>query len=289
METFSHVAKITAIRLLLALAAKKNWFIDQLDINNAFLYGSLDEEIYMELPQGVKSNLPNAVCKLKRSLYGLKQASRQWNSTLTKALIQKGFKQSTTDPSLFIKTDNNCFIALTVYVDDVILARNDESAIKEIKSYLHKCFSIKYLGRLKFIMGLEIARNKEGIHLYQRKYTLDLLAEYGFLESKSATTPISMDQQDYSQTKPLEDITGYRQLIGKLLYLTNTRPDISFAVQQLSQHLEQPHEGHLTAAHRILRYLKGKPAQGIFFSASKDFNLKAYSDSDWGNCKQTRE
>lgn len=117
------------------------------------------------------------------------------------------------------------------------------------------------MGKLKYILGIEVARNKSGIHIYQRKYTLELLAKYGFLECKPATTPITIDQQDYTKTKPIEDITGYRKLIGKLLYLTNTRPDISFTVQQLSQHLERPHELHLTAAHRILRYLKGRPSQ----------------------------
>lgn len=121
-------------------------------------------------------------------------------------------------PSLFTKLENNYFVALTVYVDDLIITSNNKNAIKEVKRYLHEVFSIKDLGKLKFILGLEVARNKLGIHLYQRKYTLDLLEEYGFLECKSVNTPITTKQQDHSSTKPLEDIIGYRQPIGKLLY-----------------------------------------------------------------------
>lgn len=240
LETFSPVAKITTIRVLLSLVAKKGWHLEQLDINIAFLHRNLEEEIYMKLPQGINSSIPNLVCKLQNSLYGLKQASRQWNSTLTWSLIQKGFKQSTTDPSLFTRFIADKFMALVVYVDDVILASNSEIEIKEIKTYLHKCFSIKDLGKLKFMLGLDTARNKNGIHLYQGKYTLDLLAEYGFLDCKPPTTPIIVNKRDINQSKLLENNTNYRKLIGKLLFLTNTRPDISYAVQQLSQQLEKP-------------------------------------------------
>lgn len=157
------------------------------------MHSTLEEEIYMSLPESISSCIPNPVCKLKRSLYGLKQANCQWNSTLTESLLKEGFTQSTVDPSLFIKDKEEVFITLAIYVDDVILASNSEKAIKDIKNYLDKCFSIKDLGRLKYIMGLEVARNNNGIHLYQRKYTLDLLAEYGFLDSKPCSTPITVD------------------------------------------------------------------------------------------------
>lgn len=229
------------------------------------------------------------MCKLNKSLYGLKQASKEWNLTLTKALIKQGFIQTVSDPSLFIKSIKGYFITLDVYVDDIILASDNMNAIVEIKRYLHDCFSIKDLGQFKFILGIEIARNTKGIHMYQRKYALDLLAEYGFLDCKPCSTPIPVEQQNYLTTKALEDNSHYIKLIGKLLYFSNTRPDISYAVQQLSQHLDKLHEAHMLAAHRILHYLKGKPMQGIFFSASKDTQLKAYTDSDWGDCKETKK
>lgn len=208
---------------------------------------------------------------------------------MTKSLLSVGFIQSIDDPSLFIKHANNTFIALFVYADDVIITSNSESTIQEVKDYLHSNFTIKDLGKLKYILGLEITRSKVGINICQRKHILDLLADYGFLECKAASTQITMDKQDYSQIKTLENISGYRQLIGKLLYLTNTSPDISFVVQQLSQHLEHPHEAHLTTAHRILRYLKGRPSLKVFYSLNEDTTLKAFTDLEWGNCKESRK
>lgn len=134
LETFSPVAKMTTIRILLSLATIKGWDLEQLDINNAFLHGNLEEEIYMKLPQGINSSIPNPVCKLQKSLYGLKQPSRQWSSKLTESLFKKGFKQSTADPSLFTKTTENSFIALVVYVDDVILANNSGKEIEKSRT-----------------------------------------------------------------------------------------------------------------------------------------------------------
>lgn len=189
---------------------------------------------------------------------------------------------------MFNKKDKDTFIAMKVYVDDIILASNSEHSILKVKKFLHKCFTIKDLGKLKYILGLKVARNKSGIHPYQSKCTIDLLVKYGFLECKPATTPVCVDQEDYIKSKPIVDITGYKQLFSKLLYLTNTRPDIYYAVHQLSQHLEHPHQTHLTTAQRVLRYVKGKPTQGIFYSNSIDLKLKGDTDSDWGNCKDSR-
>ncbi|XP_065859400.1 retrovirus-related Pol polyprotein from transposon RE1 isoform X1 [Euphorbia lathyris] len=289
LETFSPVTKMTTIRMLLALAAINGWFLEQLDINNAFLHGDLQEDIYMELPPGIETDIINPVCKLKKSLYGLKQASRQWNSKLTASLRKFGFQQADSDPSLFTKFNVDEFIALAVYVDDIILVSNNMSSIVQVKSYLHACFSIKDLGTLKFMLGLEISRTSAGILLYQRKYTLDLLSEYGFLEAKPCNTPISMCDVDITESECLVDITGYRRLVGKLLYLTNSRPDIAFAVQRLSQFLHKPQEHHLREAHQILRYLKLHPAQGVFYPSNSQLQLKGFTDSDWGNCKITRK
>lgn len=203
-------------------------------------------------------------------------------------MIQKGFHQSTADSSLFTK-HGVILIALTVYVDDTILASNNEKAIKDVKHYLHDCFSIKDLGKVKFILGMEIARNKEDIHLYKRKYTLELLAEYSFIDCKPVSTPIVIDKVDYRKTKLLDDNTSYRKLIGKLLYLTNTRPNTAFAIQQLSRFLDKPHEAHLIAANRILRYLKLKPTLGVFYSSTPETQVNGFTDFDWENCPDTRK
>lgn len=154
------------------------------------------------------------MCKLKRSLYGLNQASRQWNSTLTSALIKKGFTQSTAGPSLFVKNYKGKFLTLNFYVDDVILASNYDESIKDIKDCLHEYFSIKYLGKLKFILDIKVARSNVGIHIYQRKYTLNLLAEYRFIYCKLVNTPIIVDKEDYNKTKKLENNTKYHNRLG---------------------------------------------------------------------------
>ncbi|GMI99394.1 hypothetical protein HRI_003608700 [Hibiscus trionum] len=289
LETFSPVAKINTIRALMAVSAAKNWNLHQLDINNAFLHGFLQEEVYMDLPQGFQSSNSNLVCKLKKSLYGLKQASRKWNERLTSTLLSLHFKQASSDTSLFVKGTGPNFIALAVYVDDIIVASPSLSEISAIKTILHDTFKIKDLGNLKFFLGLEVARSSAGINLCQRKYTLDLLQDTGFLGSKPAKTPIVKTVKlSKTEGNPLVDITEYRRLIGRLVYLTNTRPDIAYPVQQLSQFLACPTDVHLTAAHRVLRYLKGSPGQGLFFPASNKLSLSAFSDSDWASCPDSR-
>ncbi|GJX00606.1 retrovirus-related pol polyprotein from transposon TNT 1-94, partial [Tanacetum coccineum] len=163
-ETFAPVAKIVTVRSLLATAVQNNWFLEQLDINNAFLHGDLDEEVYMTVPQGYFTFLPpNTVCKLKKSLYGLKQANRQWFTKLTSFLISLGFQQSYADTSLFTLHTQNNFLTLLVYVDDILLADNNQSLLNSIKQQLHETFSIKDLGPLHYYLGIEILRNSTGI------------------------------------------------------------------------------------------------------------------------------
>ena len=171
LDTFSPVAKLTTVRLLLALAALRNWHLRQLDVNNAFLHGDLNEEVYMKLPPGLIMDNPNLVCHLQRSLYGLKQASRQWFTRLSSFLLSQGFHQSSADHSLFLYTNNSHDItAILVYVDDIILTGNNLNTIIHITKLLDQTFNIKDLGILKFFLGLEVARSSHGIHLCQHKY-----------------------------------------------------------------------------------------------------------------------
>ncbi|GAU44203.1 hypothetical protein TSUD_370660 [Trifolium subterraneum] len=220
-DTFSPVAKLTTARLLLAVASAQGWFLHQLDVNNAFLHGELQEDVYMSVPEGVTTHKQNQVCKLLKSLYGLKQASRKWYEKLTSLLITEGYTQSTADYSLFTLQNASHFTALLVYVDDIILAGNDLNEIDRIKGILDTHFKIKDLG------------------------------------SKPAPTPLDPAVKLHiDDIKPYEDVPLYRRLIGKLLYLCNTRPDISFATQQLSQFLHKPSVNHYNAASRVIRYLK---------------------------------
>lgn len=250
-DTFSPVAKLTTVRTLLATAAINNWFLHQLDVNNAFLHRELKEDVYMTIPEGVTCHKPNQVCKLQNSLYGLKQASRKWYEKLTALLLHQGYTQSASDYSLFtLKTDIH-FTAILVYVDDIILVGNSMSEFDRIKHILNETFNIKELGTLKYFLGLEVAHSKTGISLSQRKYCLDLLQESGMLGSKPAPTPLDPSVKLHADNgKAFDDIGTYRRLIGRLLYLNTTRPDITYATQQLSQFLHNPTMAHYHAACR---------------------------------------
>ncbi|KAL4569586.1 hypothetical protein LXL04_025227 [Taraxacum kok-saghyz] len=230
-ETFSHVAKLVTVRCLITLAINLNWNLHQLDINNAFIYGTIDEDVYMTLPP--------------------------------------------------------------VYVDDIILTGNNESEINKVKDFLMSKFRIKDLGLLRFFLGIEIIKHGNGVCLCQRKYVLELLHEYGMLGCKPVNTPFDqstvvsdtgIDENDVL----LSDFTGYQKLIGKLIYLTITRPDISYAIQTLSQFMHAPRKSHVKLAMRVLRYLKLNPGKGISIIKSKSLKLIAYVDADWAKCLSTR-
>uniref|UniRef100_A0A2N9HDB5 Reverse transcriptase Ty1/copia-type domain-containing protein n=1 Tax=Fagus sylvatica TaxID=28930 RepID=A0A2N9HDB5_FAGSY len=276
-ETFSPVAKFTTVRTLLAAASVHGWSLTQLDVNNAFLHGELHEEVYMVMPPGFASKgEPNQVCKLTKSLYGLKQASRQWFAKFSSTILQHGFIQSKSDYSLFTRSHGSSFLALLVYVDDILIASNDMESVTKLKKSLDAEFKLKDLGNLKYFLGLEVARSSKGISLCQRKYALEILSDSGMLGSKPVQTPMEQNLK-LSETDGtlLDDPSVYRRLVGRLLYLTVTRPDLSYSVQKLT-------------AHRVLRYIKGSPGQGLFFSASSNLHLKSFSDSDWAGCPDTR-
>ena len=249
--------------------------MQQLDVNNTFLHGDLNEEVYMTLPKGFSSPKPNQVCLLQKSLYGLKQASRQWFSKLSSALTSCSYKQSSSDHSLFIKSRTGSFTALLVYVDDVILAGDNLTEISDVKTFLDSKFKIKDLGDLKYFLGLEVARSKTGISLCQRKYALELVADAGLLACKPFPTPMdSSVRLSKVHGEPLEDDSAYRRLIGRLLYLTTTRPDISYSVHQLSQFMAKPTSLHHQAALHILKYIKGSPGLSLIFPSHSNLKLK---------------
>ncbi|KAL0383331.1 UNVERIFIED_CONTAM: Retrovirus-related Pol polyprotein from transposon RE1 [Sesamum calycinum] len=168
----------------------KGWPLLQLDVNNAFLYRHLDEEVYMLPPEGYMKQTPGQVCKLRRSLYGLKQASRQWNIELTVKLQEFGFVQCPHDHCLFLKITSTCFMALLVYVDDILLSGNSETEIAAINSHLDTLFTIKDLGHAKYFLGLELARSAHGLLVTQQKYLTDILRDVHMLDSRPAPTPL---------------------------------------------------------------------------------------------------
>jgi len=235
----------------------------------------------MVVPQGVITSKPNQVCKLMKSLYGLKQASIKWYEKLTSLLLANQYTQSQSDHSLFIKNTDTSFTVLLVYVNDVIIAGNSMLEFHNIKSILHSAFKIKDFGQLKYFLGLEVAHSSKGISLCQRKYYIDLLTDTGQLASKPVSTPSEPACKLHQDTSaPYTDVASYKRLVVRFIYLTNTRPDITFATQQLSQFLSSPTEKHFNAATKILRYLKKCPGQGLFFPRASSLCLSGFSDAD---------
>jgi len=185
----------------------------------------------MELPPIINTDKPHQVCRLTKSLYGLKQASKQWYDKLNTYLYTINFNQSKVDDSLFVKKTKTSFIAILVYVNDILITRNNINDINEVKSSLNSIFKIKDLGQLKFFLGLEIARTKSGIHICQRKYALEILSDAGMLSVKPVSTSmIKKNKNLFIQNAPMHDRNTYRRVIERLLYLVNTRPDINFPI-----------------------------------------------------------
>ena len=176
LETFAPMAKMTTSRVLLSLASCYSWELMQLDVKNAFLHGDLEEEVFMDPQPGFSNEVASYVCKLKNALYGLKQSSRAWFDRFSRAMKAMGYWQSRGDHTLFMKhSKKGTLITLLVYVDDIIVTRNDEDEKKLLKGNLAREFDIKDPGRLKYFLGIEVVYSKEGIFLSQRKYTMDLL------------------------------------------------------------------------------------------------------------------
>jgi hypothetical protein len=256
----------------------------QLDIKNAFLHGDLEEEIYMEQPPGfVAQGESGLVCKLQKSLYGLKQSPRAWFGKFSKVIQQFGMIRCEADHSVFFRRSSlNKVIYLVVYVDDIVITGDDQEGIKDLKKHLFNNFHTKDLGRLRYFLGIEVAQSKDGIAISQRKYVLDILEETGMLDCKPVDTPMDPNVKLLqNQGEPYPDPGRYRRLVGKLNYLTMTRPDISFAVSVVSQFLNSPCDSHWNALVRILRYIKGSPGKGLVYSDRGHTNIVGYSDADW--------
>uniref|UniRef100_A0A2N9I7J4 Uncharacterized protein n=1 Tax=Fagus sylvatica TaxID=28930 RepID=A0A2N9I7J4_FAGSY len=253
----------------------------QMDVKNAFLNGDLSEEVYMQPPPGL-SHPPDKVCRLRRALYGLKQAPRAWFAKFSSTVSRLGFSISSYDSALFLRRTGKGTILLLLYVDDMIITGDDLSGIQELKAFLSQNFEMKDLGHLSYFLGLEITSSDDGFYLTQAKYTSDLLSRAGLTDHKILDTPIEFNARlTPSSGELLPDPTLYRQLVGSLVYLTVTRPDISYAVHQVSQFMSAPRSTHYAAVLRILRYLKGTLFHGLHFSAQSPLTLRAYSDADW--------
>ncbi|WZZ78411.1 hypothetical protein YC2023_098983 [Brassica napus] len=294
IETFAPVAKLHTIRIVLSLAVNLGWGLWQMDVKNAFLQGELEDEVYMHPPPGLEHLVKKGnVLRLKKAIYGLKQSPRAWYNKLSTTLNGRGFKKSELDHTLFTLTTPSGMIALLVYVDDIIITGSDKEGIIATKEFIKSMFEIKDLGEMKYFLGIEICRSKEGLFMSQRKYTLDLLKGAGAYGGKTARMPMEDGYKvpregEIEDSKPYQDPKLYRKLVGKLIYLTITRPDICFAVNQVSQHMQVPKEHHWRMVERILMYLNGSPDQGVWMGCNGSTEVVGYCDADWAGDRADR-
>jgi hypothetical protein len=284
-ETFAPVAKMSTVRTLISCAANFDWPLYQLDVKNAFLHGDLKEEVYMNIPPGFSTvETEGKVLRLKKSLYGLKQSPRAWFDRFKRAMLTMRYKQCNGDHTLFYLHSKGHITILAVYVDDIIITGDDAFEVERLKENLRKEFEIKDLGQLRYFLGIEVVRSSRGIMLSQRKYVLDLLDETGMLRCRPTTTPIEQNHKLCAESGHPINKERYQRLVGRLIYLCHTRPDITYAVSVVSRYMHDPRSDHMDAVYRILRYLKRNPSKGLLFKKNGHLNVEGYCDADWGSC-----
>jgi hypothetical protein len=283
-ETFAPVARYTSIRTIISLASVLGWKLHQMDVKTAFLNGQVEEEVYIEQPEGfVVQRKESHVCKLKKALYGLKQAPRAWYARIDNYLQSLDFSKSAADPNLYFKVIENHPLILILYVDDLFLT-GEEQLIAQCKRELTSEFEMKDIGLMHYFLGLEVWQRSDEIFLSQGKYTVDILRRFGMLDCKPMSTPMVSNLKKLHESDSGSDLVDpslYRQLIGSLMYLIHTRPDICFDVSALSQFMSEPRHRHWIAAKHILRYLRGSIAYGLRYTSSGGVLLHGYADSDW--------
>ena len=281
-ETFSPIVKPTTMRLVLSIVISCNWELRQLDVSNAFLHGFLKEVVYMQQPpRYVDSAHPNYVCRLHKSLYGLKQVLRAWFEKFASHILYLGFTASMADSSLFVFYSAKTIIYLLLYVDDIIITGNDSFQIQNLITTLGQVFELKDLGSLNYFLGIQITKFSYGLTLTRSKYASDVLHRFHMENSKPTKTPsCSSTRLVPHDGVPLSDPSLYRSMVGALQCHTFTRPDITFSVHQLCQFMSHPTTTHFEAARRVLRYIRGTLHFGVSFTPSP-LTLTAFLDADW--------
>ncbi|GJY03213.1 retrovirus-related pol polyprotein from transposon TNT 1-94 [Tanacetum coccineum] len=264
-ETYAPVARIESIRILLAYACALDFKLFQMDVKSAFLNGLINEEVYVAQPPGfIDFEKPNHVYKLKKALYGLKQAPKVWYDRLKAFLIKHEYKMRMVDNTLFTKKKSSNLIIVQIYVNDIIFGSTCQDMCDEFAKIMHDEFEMSMMGELNFFLGLQIKQMEDSIFFNQSKYIKEMLKKFGLEESKPMKTPMSFDTK---LTKDEEcesvDSTKYRDMIGSLLYLTTSRPDVLFSVYLCARFQEAPKTSHLEAVKRIFRYIKGTTHLGL--------------------------
>ena len=288
-ETFSAVVKPMSYKAIFAIAAANDWEIEQMDVKTAFLYGEIDEEVYVEVPHGY-TNKHKMYCRLRKALYGLKQSPRIWSNTLAAYLKEHGFLALDADQSVF----SNGLVIIAIYVDDLLLASPDKASIQKAKAALHKRFQMTDLGPLAYYLGMGVERDRQQrtLSLSQKAYLEKVIRDHGMWESNPMATPIDTSTKLIAAAPdyicPAEDKHRYQSAVGSLMYaMLGTRPDIAFAVSVVSRYASNPTPVHWTAVKRIFRYLRHSLDLRLTFSGPLK-PLAGYTDADWAGDKDTR-
>ena len=281
-DTYSPVTRITSIRMIIAIAALYDLEIHQMDVKTAFLNGELDEEIYMEQPEGfVIPGQENKVCKLVKSLYGLKQAPKQWHEKFDNVMLSNSFKINECDKCVYVKDTDKGYVIVCLYVDDMLIVGSNNDMIKTTKKMLNSKFDMKDMGIADVILGIKITRTSDGYTLSQSHYVDKILEKFSKNDNSVARTPI--DPNHHLGKNIGEGISQleYSRIIGSLMYLMNcTRPDIAYAVSKLSRYTHNPSGDHWQAIIRVLRYLRYTQNYGLHYTRYPAV-LEGYSDANW--------
>lgn len=291
-ETFSPVVRYSSIRYLISLAAEHNLDIDQMDAVSAFLQGDLEEEIYMSQPPGF-SDGTSKVCRLRKSIYGLKQASRIWNQKLDAVLKGFGLIQSKFDSCVYFKITGKCMIIVAVWVDDLLIFSNNKKLKNQVKLQLTRSFKMTDLGEAKSFLGLQLTRDRQSkkIWLSQQNYIEQILKRFNMDEANPVSTPMSNGEKFSKTQEPRTERERdnmkkipYQEAIGSLLFAAQiSRPDITFAVNSLSRFTNNPDVTHWAGVKRIFRYLRGTSSYKLKFDGSKTGPIYGYCDADWAS------
>ncbi|GKA30577.1 putative ribonuclease H-like domain-containing protein [Tanacetum coccineum] len=262
-----------------------------MDVKIAFLYRKIEEEVYVCQPPGFEDpDFPDRVYKVEKALYGLHQAHRAWYETLSTYLLDNEFQKGKIDKTLFIKRYKGDIFMVQVYVDDIIFGSTKKELCNAFEKLMHEKFQMSSIGELTFFLGLQVQQKKDGIFISQDKYVEEILKKFRFIEVKTTSTPIETQKPLLKDKNGEEvDVHIYRSMIGSLMYLTSSRPDIMFVVCACARYQVNLKVSHLHAVKRIFRYLKGQPKLGLWYLKDSPFDLVAYTDSDYTRASLDRK
>ena len=278
---------MSTVRMLMQIAVQFDFLVHHMDVKTAYLNAPIERELYMTQPPGYEQSQGNVklVCKLRKSIYGLKQSGRNWNLLLHNFLLEKGFQQSKHDACLYTYSDSPDVAIILIWVDDILTTANSSTCLKKIKQHLIAKFRMKDLGPISCFLGIRFTRAEGIITMDQSEYLRDKLVKFKMDNCKPRTTPCELAGYKDDNNTPYENITLYREMVGSLIYATTcTRPDLSWVVSKLSQHLSNPTEIDFTMLKHVFRYISGTVDDRLKFKKSRNgLKLQAYSDSDWAS------